>query len=122
MAVSPPASQRSGANGRAPLTPNIVPCVPSWSIQNASSRCGPSTGTPARSATSATPPQWSMWPCVTSTFSSVAPVDASASNSRSTSPPGSTNAARLVAWQMTSEQFCWNGVTGMIASFTQGNV
>jgi hypothetical protein len=31
-------------------------------------------------------------------------------------------AARLEAWQMTSEQFCWNGVTGMIASFTQGNV
>jgi hypothetical protein len=24
-------------------------------------------------------------------------------------------AARLVAWQMTSERFCWNGVTGMIA-------
>ena len=29
------------------------------------------------------------------------------------SPPGSTNAARCVCGQMTSEQFCSNGVTGM---------
>jgi len=33
---------------------------------------GTSIGTPVRSAISATPPQWSTWPWVTSTFSSVA--------------------------------------------------
>ncbi len=36
---------------------------------------------------------------------------------RSRSPPGSNTAARLVCSHTSSEQFCANGVTGMIASF-----
>ena len=110
-----------GLNGLAPGTPNIADCPASWSIQKASSRWGPSIGTPVRSAISATPPQWSTWPWVTSTLSSVAPLFATASSSRSTSPPGSTSAARFVRAQITKEQFCWNGVTGRTESFTDSD-
>ena len=39
---------------------------------------------------------------------------------RSTSPPGSTTAPRLLASSKTIEQFCWNGVTGTIAALRPG--
>jgi hypothetical protein len=34
----------------------------------------------------------------------------------SSSPPGSTSAPRIVFVHHTSEQFCWYGVTGIIAA------
>lgn len=43
-----------------------------------------------------------------------APLLAMASRMRGTSPPGSTMAPVMLSWSNTSEQFCWNGVTGMI--------
>src|SRR5579883_2405099 len=47
--------------------------------------------------------------------STVTPVCFTAAMIRSTSPPGSTTTARLLASSHRMAQFCWNGVTGMIA-------
>ena len=46
-------------------------------------------------------------------FSTVTDSSLTTSNIRSISPPGSTRAAFLVDVQISSEQFCENGVTGM---------
>ncbi len=56
---------------------------------------------------------WSKWPCVRRIFSTVTPARSIAWRRTSTSPPGSTTAARPVARQATIEAFCSIGVTGM---------
>ncbi len=45
---------------------------------------------------------------------------AAAAFSRDKSPPGSTNAPRIVAVHHNKVQFCCNGVTGMIVAFSGG--
>ena len=78
-----------------------------------SSSCGPSTGTPVRSTSAATPPAWSIWPCVTRILAS---VSFSSSSTRGCvryrrpdrSPrPGGCSHQKMV-------QFCSKGVTGTI--------
>ena len=58
-----------------------------------------------------------MWPWVNRIFSTRTPWRSIASRMRGTSPPGSTTAARALASSHKSTQFCWNGVTGITATF-----
>ena len=96
------------------------PCSSIWPIQNMSASCGPSTGTFRRSARSFVPPAWSRWPWVTRIFSTVTARSAIALSISSRSPPGSVTAPRLVSVHQSSEQFCWNGVTGIITAWIGG--
>ncbi|CAM2163838.1 hypothetical protein BLAT2472_140011 [Burkholderia latens] len=56
---------------------------------------------------------------MSSTFSTCTFWRAISCSIRSMSPPGSTTAARPVFSQTSSEQFCWNGVTGMSVTFME---
>ena len=69
-------SQRSGSKLSARGRPKARLCSSRASIQNWSSRCGPSIGTPRRPASSPTPPAWSIWAWVTRIFSISTPASA----------------------------------------------
>src|SRR5256714_2366219 len=94
---------------RAPLS---TTCSSIW----ASALCGPSIGTFNSSRSSAAPPIWSIWPCVSQIFSTVTPDCLIASRIFGTSPPGSITTAFLLGSCQRMVQFCSNSVTGtMIA-------
>jgi len=100
--------------GSARGKPNIAACCTSASIQNWSPRCGPTIGRPRSRASCPVPPAWSMWACVSQICCRSSPSAPAVASRRGTSPPGSMTAAAIVSGHQTSEQFCWNGVTGMV--------
>src|SRR3954466_3742483 len=57
-----------------------------------------------------------MWPWVSQICSTATSACLIAARMSGTSPPGSITTAFLVASHHNSVQFCWNGVTGMIAA------
>ena len=100
--------------------PQLFPSSASRASQKRSASCGPSIGTPSFSANGFASPAWSIWPCVSSTFSIVTPALAAAASILGRSPPGSMTAARIVAVHQSRVQFCWIGVTGTMAARSGG--